>query len=260
MDPYLENPLRWQSVHGQLIMFLNHALNAILPPEFRSYFEERVYVLGQQQGFRPDLAVNRSLSSGLSTGGIAVLDRPQTLSADEPRHLRLLEVPIKERYLLIVSRAEPARVVTTIELVSPANKSTTKGRAEYLAEQQLILDSETNLLEIDLLRAGSYILAAPEDLLRQECAAWDYLICLHRAKQNADFEYWPVQLPERLPRIRIPLLEGYADVVLDLQAVLDQTYAFAGWERDLHYDAEPEPPLAPHYQSWADNLLRQTVH
>ncbi|WP_394796394.1 DUF4058 family protein [Armatimonas sp.] len=253
MDPYLENPSRWQGVHGLLITFLYGTLNQTLPDGFIAQMEERVYVLGEQKGFRPDVAVNRPLSLTPS-GRVATLERPATLETDEPHRLRVEPYTVRERYLTIVSQAEPARVITTIEVLSPANKSTTVGRREYLQKQALALESESHLLEIDLLRGGRYILAPPEDLLRAECPTWDYLLCLHRAR-GAEFEYWPVHLTERLPRVAVPLTEGIPDVVLDMQDVLDRAYDFGGLARSISYAAEPEPPLLPAALEWATELL-----
>ena len=225
MNPYLENPLRWQSVHALLITFLYGTLNRSLPEGYVAQMEERIYVLGVQP------------------------------TPTEPHILRLAANTITERFLTIVSRAEIAHVITTIEVLSPANKSTQVGRREYREKQEIALKSDSNLLEIDLLREGQYLLAAPEEALRAECSTWDYLVCLHRAR-TTDFEYWPIALPQPLPSVRVPLAQADPDMILDLQEILNQAYDFGALGRSLHYEAQPEPPLPPKYTAWAESLLK----
>ena len=45
-------------------------------------------------------------------------------------------------------------VVTAIEILSPTNKLDSRGRSQYMAKRRKVLASATNLVEIDLLRAG----------------------------------------------------------------------------------------------------------
>ncbi len=56
MDPYLESPLFWRSVHNDLIIRLKDELNAQLPPQFVAPLEERVY-LSLPDGVYPDVAL-----------------------------------------------------------------------------------------------------------------------------------------------------------------------------------------------------------
>ena len=47
-----------------------------------------------------------------------------------------------------------AALVTLIEIASPSNKRPGPDRRSYEAKQQDILQSDTSLVEIDLLRSG----------------------------------------------------------------------------------------------------------
>src|SRR5207248_1649918 len=72
-------------------------------------------------------------------------------------------------------------------------------------------------------------------------------------------QLYPCGLRRRLPRVRTPLADDDPDALLDVQAVLAQTYE-AGCYRDrLHYDAPCVPPLAPDDQAWADGLIREAM-
>ena len=51
------------------------------------------------------------------------------------------------------------RLVTLIEIVSPSNKRPGVDRRAYLMKQREVLDSDANLIELDLLRDGERLLA-----------------------------------------------------------------------------------------------------
>ncbi len=54
-----------------------------------------------------------------------------------------------------------------------------------------------------------------------------------------DFFVYPINLPDQLPEIAIPLLPGDADVSLDLQAVFDRSYDFGPYRREIEYAQIP---------------------
>lgn len=53
-------------------------------------------------------------------------------------------------------------MVTVIEVVSYSNKARGPGRELYERKQQECREGRVNLVEIDLLRSGPWVLAAPE--------------------------------------------------------------------------------------------------
>lgn len=56
--------------------------------------------------------------------------------------------------------------------------------------------------------------------------------------------------------IPIPLKAGDPDARLDLQAVLDAAYDRVGYDMEIDYRTEPEPPLDAELAAWSDQLLR----
>jgi len=66
-----------------------------------------------------------------------------------------------------------------------------------------------------------------------------------------------VPLRERLPIIRLPLRSTDPDIPLDLQVVIDQCYRNGGYDEDIDYSVEPDPPLGVEDAHWADTLLRE---
>lgn len=61
------------------------------------------------------------------------------------------------------------KVVTAVELLSPGNKLHAKGRQAYIEKRMNSLSSQTNLVVIDLLRAGQ---PTPTQGQRDEDATW----------------------------------------------------------------------------------------
>ena len=59
-----------------------------------------------------------------------------------------------ERHLEIIDTKSGDRIVTVIEILSPTNKLPGLDRNRYLDKQQTYVRSRSNLVEIDLLRAG----------------------------------------------------------------------------------------------------------
>ena len=149
------------------------------------------------------------------------------------------------------------RVVTILEAVSPTNKYSGPGRDSYVSKQIEVRRSDSHLVEIDLLRAGPHVVAVPERLVRG-LGLYDYLICVNCAEGNrAAFQLYPHRLPQTLPRFRCPLAAGDDDVVINLQAVLERTYEFGGYQDILRYDQACVPPLSPEDQAWADRVIKE---
>ncbi len=72
------------------------------------------------------------------------------------------------------------RVITGIEFLSPANKAGGEGPKQYLRKQREILQSNTNLVEIDFLRSGQQVIAFPEHRIPPQYRG-DYLVCVRCA-------------------------------------------------------------------------------
>jgi hypothetical protein len=200
----------------------------------------------------PDVAVQRT----------AILhNEPRSRSAvldfDEPETITIPSYPVREGFVEIRLLGDPSQVVTVIELLSPTNKTPgARGQREYLTKQEQLLNQDLNLLEIDLLRGGAHTVAAPYPALAER-GTWDYLICLCRGGRRSEFQYWPVQLRNPLPKILVPLSEDHDDVTLNLQSLCDRAYDGGRFRNLIHYDSEPAFPLTSENRVWADELLRK---
>ncbi|WP_309717688.1 DUF4058 family protein [Armatimonas sp.] len=254
MDPYLEDRRVWEDFHTTFLVALRAALKPQLPPDFVARLEERIYIVEWEHRFRADVAVIHH-EPPRTSGGVATLERP-TL-ATPPRYLRVYEETMREVFLEVRRVREPGEVVTVIELLSPANKESGRGREEYLRKQRDLLASDAHLIELDFLRGGEYTLAPDRKALLKEYGRWDYLVSLHRAPAVPgyhDFAIWPITLRDRLPEILIPLTDDQPDLALDLQAVFTRAYD-DGPTETLDYTKPCTPPLSDTDALWASSLF-----
>jgi len=173
----------------------------------------------------------------------------------EPYVLLLEDEPRTERCLEIVEPAEGGRVVTVLELLSPANKVGTHGRAIYRRKQRAYIEAAVNLVEIDLTRQGDFILAVPEKRIPTDLRT-PYLICTRRANRPDRAELFPVPLRSPLPNLPIPLRPTDDDVVLQLQPLLDACYHDGRYDR-IDYGPDPSPRLGEEDTRWIDQILRE---
>jgi hypothetical protein len=250
MDPYLEG--HWRDVHHRLITYASDALQDALPPDLRARVEERVVLegSGDADALYPDVRVieGRPQRGG---GMTAVITKPGNgaLILDATEHR------LTEGYIEIIDAGSGNRVITVIEVLSPTNKTRGEGLEEYARKQREILQSNTNLVEIDLLRMGTFVVAVP---LRQveKKGRTPYIVCVRRAAVPNKAEVHLVGLGDPLPKVKIPLRPKDQDVVLDLQSLIELCYRKGRYEGDIDYAREPYPPLRGEAAAWVDELLR----
>jgi hypothetical protein len=254
MDPFLEHPALWPGVHQRFITYVGDALNAVLPARYVADIGERLYIVQPERGIYPDVVVleHPSAQPPKEQAGAAMA----AMVSDPPWVVTYHPVEMREVFIEILPVADESRVITVIEVLSPSNKAAgSAGRQLYLTKQQELFESQTHVIEIDLLRRGEHTVVVPRERL-QGRGHWDYLVCLHRGGQGNRCEVWPITLRQPLPRIRVPLADGDPDVVLDLQAVFNRCYDEGAYTRRLDYRREPTPPLQGEEAIWADQVLR----
>lgn len=245
MDPYLEQPAIWPDVHNRLITAIADDLAPRLRPRYFVSIEERTYTVAPDDlifAGRADVAVVEHLK------GIA--EEPAAFAHDGAV---AVEVPlldeVRETFLEIRS-PDHEQVITVLEILSPANKRG-GGRAQYLEKRLRIFGTRTNLVEIDLLRAGE-----PMPVI-----GWggqsDYRILVSRGSRRPRAELLPFGVRRPIPAFDLPLLRGDSEPRLDVGAILHALYDRAGYDLRLNYRAAADPPLADSDAAWADALLRE---
>jgi hypothetical protein len=254
MDPWLERPMVFPTLHNNLITYLQAALKRLLPKGYIAAGANRVYIDPELKRepdvgvFGPDSLPNGkgSAAAAFASAGLLVIESDAVSD------------PVEEPYLEILS-AEDDRLVTAIEVVSLANKKPgDAGRLSYQQKQGEYRASAVNLVEIDLLRRGPHTTAVPEARLRASAPKFDYHVCVTSVEFPQRYFVAPIQLADRLPVIPIPLDEGVSPVMLDLQPVFDRCYDDGPLADLAKYDRkQPDPPLSPEQQAWAEGILRE---
>lgn len=248
MDPYLENSVLWSGIHARLVVGISNFLQPLLRPRYIAAVEERVFVEGPEDLRIPDIWISKKKRA---RGGVAVLE------ADAPVVVKVPGMEIHESYVNILDRDSGLRVVTVIEVTSPTNKYEGPGRESYLTKQKEVRQSQTHLVEVDLLRAGKHVLAVAEWVARGQ-GPYHYLACVNRAQGlREEFDLYPRTLTQRLPRIRIPLADSDPDVPLDLQMTIEQVYEDGAYADRIDYTKPCRPPLSKTEQTWANQLIKK---
>ena len=150
MDPYLEDPNVWPDFHVTFLIALRAALNRVLPAPYVARADRHVWVDAPETDprllGRPDLYVADPLDA--PPGSEAVTTLAASVAAALPYPAR------KGQPFLKIVDARNHRVVTAVELLSPADKTPGRDRDAYLNKRADYLASQVNLVEMDLLRAG----------------------------------------------------------------------------------------------------------
>lgn len=247
MNPYLEHPDRWSTVHNKLIVAIADALTPQLLPRYQVDIEKRVY---EVMGFnsllvgRADVSVQEPRQTSESS-----VTATSTAVAAQPKKVSLpIAEEVREAYLE-VREVATQRVITVIEVLSPTNKRSS-GRQKYLDKRQTILTSQTHLVEIDLLREGD-----PLPLQNGDDSA-DYRILVSRAEQRPDADLYSFCLSDMIPVFPVPVVGEDESPLLDLKALLDSIYDRSGYAVFIDYDGDPQPGLAAAEQSWLETYLQ----
>ena len=247
MDPYLEE--HWRDVHHRFLTYACDDLQEHLPPDLRARLEERVYVEPDAggRGAYPDVRVverpGRKANTGPATEIHAV--QPLVIYADSE--------PVTEGFIEIIDVGSGNRVVTVFELLSDTNKQPGEGQDLYRRKQREYLQGDVNLVEIDLLRSGKRVLAVSPSRIPPAYRT-TYQVCVTCSSRPRSYERYRLPLSESLPAIRVPLRSTDADVLLDLQTLIDRCYHHGRYD-DIDYRTDPRPPLEPADAAWARDWL-----
>ena len=81
-------------------------------------------------------------------------------------------------------------------------------------------------------------------------------MCSHHFDHFEDFLIYPIQLPDPLPTISIPLLPGDGEVAVSLQKVFERTYAAGPYHREVDYaESVPLPELTTEQIQWVQDKV-----
>jgi hypothetical protein len=247
MDPYLERRGLWEEVHAGLIVGIQHFLTPLLRPKYRVAIERRTYLAllppSEQRTGKQDILVMVSRKSASP----ATLSTPAAVTVEPLVGELPLPEEVLERYLEVRDVATQ-EVITVIEVLSPTNKITTEGRNQYEQKRLKVLSSLTNLVEIDLIRAG-------EPFAMTVARPGDYRIVVSRSQYRPRADIYPFGLREPIPNFPIPLRPGETEPVLPLNQILHTLYDEGAYDLAVDYSQPPEPPLPASEAEWAKQVV-----
>jgi hypothetical protein len=214
MDPYLEDDQHWPQFHHNFILCLYQVLLPGLGDRYRSRVVQRQYCA-------------------------------ESVAADAVGGEHVEEV------IEIRGRAD-LTLVTLLDVVSPANKTTAAGRHAYLEQRRVARQEQASVVEIDLVLQGQPML----DYSRDGLPPWDYAITVTRSTQPQRYEIYTSILKKRLPRFRLPLAADDRDTVIDLQSAFTRCYDQGDLGARIDYRREPAVALSIDDRFWLDEVLR----
>jgi hypothetical protein len=255
MDPYLEGSDLWQGFHNGYMHYVQADLQPRLPRGYIATLEVRIYFepdptsgLRRQERV-PDLQLVRTGPARSTENAI-----PREPGA-RAHTLELDPVEVKEAFVSI-RRAPSRELVTSIEMLSPGNKTSGGGRDEYLSKQWRLYETGASIVEIDFLRGGMNSVLVSEARLAS-LEPFHYMAGVFRGWEPLKCEAFTWTVRDALPEIRVPLEAGLDEVPLDLGGVYHRTYEVGAFDQLLDYNGDPNPALASEDAEWADHLLRE---
>ena len=218
MDPYLEHAKLWPAFQHQLLACLYQILLPGLVDRYRARVGTRCYV------------------------------------SEMPLFTSIIRDEYSEEFIEIRSRTDN-RLVTLLEVVSPANKTTLAGRQAYLDKRREAVLQRAGVVEIDLVLQGKPTLTYSRDGLPE----FDHAVSVTRATAPDRYEIYTATIQKRLPKFKLPLAPDDRDTLLDLQAAFARAYDLGGFASQIDYKSEPpgDVPLSDANKAWVGDLLKQ---
>jgi Protein of unknown function (DUF4058) len=216
MDPFLEDDKIWPTFHHHFIA----GLFQILLPNLIDRYRARV---GQRQ-----------------------------YATEMPLFTSIIREEHCEEFIEVRQRSDN-KLVTLVDVVSPANKLTIQGKNAYLDRRRDARIQHASIVEIDLVLQGQPLL----DYSREGLPDWDYAVTVTRAMQPERHEIYTATVQKRLPRFKLPLALDDRDTVIDLQAAFARCYDQGGFSAQIDYQSTPALIANQDDRTWVNDLLVQ---
>jgi hypothetical protein len=217
MDPYLEHPRVWPAFQHQVLACLYQILLPGLVDRYRARVGTRTY------------------------------------TSEMPLFTSVIREQYAEEFIEIRNRTD-GRLVTLVEVVCPANKTTPAGRTAYLDKRKEALVCRAGVVEIDLVLQGKPTLTYSRDGLPE----YDYAVTVTRSTAPDRYEIYTATLQKRLPKFKVPLAADDRDALLDLQAAFGRAYDLGSFASQVDYKGPPPPdvPVSDDNKKWLHDLLK----
>jgi hypothetical protein len=216
MDPFLEDEKRWPAFQPLLV----HELYRMLLPGLMDRYRARV---GERQ-----------------------------YASEQALFTSIVREEHKEAFIEVRQRSD-GRLITLLEVISPANKITSEGRRQYLDRRAEVKTMNAHIVEVDLVLQGQTLIEYAKD----SSPTWDYAVVVTRWTHPDRYEIYSATLPKRLPRFRVPLASDDRDTVLDLQAAVVRAYDQGDFFKLIDYGREPATKLSDENRRWLNDRLKE---
>ena len=217
MDPYLEHPKLWPAFQHQVLACLYQILLPGLVDRYRARVGSRAY------------------------------------TSEMILFTSILKEEHTEEFIEVRNRTD-GKLVTLIEVVSPANKATPEGRTAYLEKRKEAILCRAGVVEIDLVLQGKPLLTYSRDGLPE----FDYAVTVTRPTSPDRYEIYTATLQKRLPKFKVPLAADDRDALLDLQAAFMRAFDLGNFAAQIDYKGPPhaDVPLSDDNKKWLADLLK----
>jgi hypothetical protein len=192
MDPFLEDYGIWPAFHDLLVHALHKDLIAKLGDRYSVAVRERHYSV-------------------------------QSISSTGPQQIDRIEIYVE------ICESSSNKLVTVLDVASPANKTTDCGRQAYLRTHQIAISEKANVVEIDLLLQGQSTIPLNGP------PRWDFAVIVRRPTHPDRYEIYTSTISARLPIFRVPLASDDRDNVVNLQTVFATTYHQGDFASQIDY-------------------------
>src|SRR5262249_26915120 len=144
---------------------------------------------------------------------------PRQYMSETPLFTSVVREQHREETLEIRLRND-GRLITLIDVISPANKTTEGGRLAYLQRRREARAEHANIVEIDLVLQGEPMTEYPKEGLPD----LDYAVAVTRAARPDQLEVYPATLQNRLPKFHVPMGAGDRDTIVDLHTTFMRSF------------------------------------
>ena len=253
MDPFIEGQGKWEDFRNKLLGDIERFLSQTLPTRYSVRLGERSYIdyldpRSEREAelvFKPDVGIKTTASGEREAAR-------QTLVLEDPavEMEGLVEAEFREMYLEIHEMDPQLRLVTGIEVLSPANKRPgTVGWYQYERKRKVFFQGHANLVEIDLLRGGR------RHAMAQPWPDSPYYLLVLRKVDAPHCKVNRAHFRQPLPVLPIPLAPPDADVPLALQPLVESVYERSRYAREIDYQQPLRPPLPAEDIAWLQSQV-----
>ncbi|MEO1179302.1 MAG: DUF4058 family protein [Cyanobacteria bacterium J06636_28] len=251
MNPYLEHPDLWPTIHPRFVTALANLLQQEVSDRYNIITRKRVYRVSGEDSLVVEQSTQANCEHGSPTNGMNGSASQQPI----PTYIAVPQT-IKEDYIEVIDH-QIGTTVTIVEVLTPQKKRPGRGRENYEQRCEAIFGSDTHFVEIDLLRGWEPISAyGPSDT--------DYQVLVSRSDQRPKAELYTWQVNAPIPPLTLPLSrpqdgkDAQASCTVDLKKALNDTCAGSTYNFSINYERDPIPPLRPEAKCWLAALLERS--